>query len=77
MHQKIRSAGKNMGEAQKALIMLHGRGGSAEDILSLASHLNLKEYLLMHPRLLITPGIPYRFWPRLSRTNPGCLQHFH
>jgi predicted esterase len=35
MHQKnIIAAGKELNEKNKVLILLHGRGGSAEDILS-------------------------------------------
>lgn len=33
----------------RVLIMLHGRGGSAEDILTLASHLNVSDYALVAP----------------------------
>ena len=35
--KKIIKAGTPLKEAKKALIMIHGRGGSAEDILSLES----------------------------------------
>jgi len=50
MHKKkIISAGKKITEANKALIMLHGRGGSAEDILSLAAHLNIPGFALLAP----------------------------
>jgi len=43
VHKKeIVTAGKELSETTKVLIMLHGRGGSAEDILSLSSHLNVK-----------------------------------
>ena len=45
MHQKnIFTAGKNIAEAKKALVMIHGRGSFAEDILSLAGYFNIKEY---------------------------------
>jgi phospholipase/carboxylesterase len=39
MHTKqIISSGKPLSEAGKALIMVHGRGGSGEDILTLADY---------------------------------------
>jgi phospholipase/carboxylesterase len=51
MHQKnIITAGKELTSASKVLILLHGRGGSAEDILSLSSHLNVKDYTLLAPQ---------------------------
>ena len=36
----LRSAGAPLGEASAVVLLLHGRGGSAEDILSLAPHLD-------------------------------------
>jgi len=42
MHGKnIFSAGRELSKDSKVLIMLHGRGGTAEDILSLASYLTV------------------------------------
>ncbi len=35
--QPVRQFGASLKEAEGAVVMLHGRGGSAEDILSLAS----------------------------------------
>ena len=47
MHQKtIVSAGNKSGNAKKALILFHGRGSSAEDILSITQHLNVVDYAL-------------------------------
>jgi len=37
--KKILSSGKKLEEAEKALIMIHGRGANAHDILSLANKL--------------------------------------
>ena len=38
-NQPIYSAGTKLDEASAALILLHGRGATAEDILSLSAHL--------------------------------------
>ena len=47
MHKKnIQITGKPLQEADKALIMIHGRGAYARDILGIASHLNVQEYAL-------------------------------
>jgi|SRR2546421_1759816 len=62
MHQKkIISAGKKLAEADKVLIMIHGRGGSAEDILSLAPHLNVKNFALLAPQATGNSWYPYSF----------------
>ncbi len=51
MHKKnIVIAGKPLNEANRVLIMLHGRGASAEDILSLSSYFNVKNYSLIAPQ---------------------------
>ena len=51
MHsKKIISAAEEVMPMSKVLIMLHGRGGSAEDILSLAQHLDVSGYALLAPQ---------------------------
>ena len=51
MHTKnFITAGKDLAAADKVLIMLHGRGGSAEDILSLADALPVKDFALIAPQ---------------------------
>jgi phospholipase/carboxylesterase len=48
MHKKnIVTEGNPLTATSKVLIMLHGRGGSAEDILSFATHLNVKDFTLL------------------------------
>lgn len=48
--QNIVIAGKSLNHASKVLIMIHGRGGSAEDILSLASDLHVADFALLAPQ---------------------------
>jgi len=48
--QEIKFGGKALSDAQKVLIMVHGRGGSAEDILSLAVEFNLQEFAILAPQ---------------------------
>lgn len=51
MHKKdLRTAGRNITEARSVLIMLHGRGAPAEDILGLASYLAVSEFALIAPQ---------------------------
>jgi phospholipase/carboxylesterase len=72
MHQKnIITAGKKLSEAKKALIMVHGRGGSAEDILSIASHLNVKDFALLAPQATNNSWYPYSFLAPTSSNEPA------
>ena len=59
-HKKnIVTAGVAIEQAKKALIMIHGRGGSAEDILSLATHLQVKDFALLAPQATGNTWYPY------------------
>ena len=61
-HKKnIVTAGVAIEEAKKALIMIHGRGGSAEDILSVAAHLQVKDFALLAPQATGNTWYPYSF----------------
>ena len=50
--------------------MLHGRGGSAEDILSLAPHLNVKEYALLAPQATNNTWYPLSFIAPPEQNEP-------
>ena len=69
-HNKIHSAGKKPGEASKALLMVHGRGGSAEDILSLAAHLDVKDFALLAPQATNNSWYPLSFLSRPADNEP-------
>lgn len=71
MNTKIYTAGKKPGEAKKALIMVHGRGGSAADILSLAQHLDVKDYALFAPQAAQHSWYPYSFLVLPSDNEPA------
>ena len=43
-------AGQPLATTSKALILLHGRGGSAADILSLTRYLPVADYALLAPQ---------------------------
>jgi len=62
MHQKnLITAGKALDKATKALIMIHGRGASAEDILSMSSYLAVKDFALIAPQATNHTWYPYSF----------------
>jgi phospholipase/carboxylesterase len=71
MHQKkLIAAGKKIAEAKKVLIMIHGRGGNAEDILSLSEHLNVKDYALLAPQATNNSWYPQSFLAPPSANEP-------
>lgn len=71
MHKKnIQTAGKLLKEAEKALIMVHGRGANANDILGLASHLNVSEYALLAPEATNNTWYPYSFLAKPEQNEP-------
>jgi len=62
MHKKnIIAAGKKLTSDSNVLIMIHGRGGSAEDILSLATHLDANDFTLLAPQATNHSWYPYSF----------------
>lgn len=62
MHKHdIKYAGKKLGASARALVMIHGRGGSAEDILSLADHLQVSDYTLVAPQATNNSWYPNSF----------------
>src|SRR5690606_5250584 len=71
MHKKqIVTAGKKLSDAKKALIMVHGRGGSAEDILSLAGYLSVESFSLVAPQATNNTWYPYSFLVRPAENEP-------
>ncbi len=71
MHQKeIITAGKKITEAKKALIMLHGRGASAEDILRLKPYLNVEEFAILAPQATNSTWYPYSFLAPRDQNEP-------
>src|SRR5215212_12101961 len=62
MHTKnIIASGKELTKNSEVLVMLHGRGGSAEDILSLSSYLDVKDFSLLAPQATNNTWYPYSF----------------
>lgn len=71
MHKKnLISIGKTLDENSRVLLMIHGRGGSAEDIMSLASHLNVKDFHVMAPQATNNSWYPYSFMAPVSANEP-------
>lgn len=62
MHQKhVLLKGSKLGEAERVLVMLHGRGANAEDILSMADYLNVQTFTLLAPQATGNTWYPNSF----------------
>ncbi|WP_291908980.1 dienelactone hydrolase family protein [Chitinophaga sp. CB10] len=70
-HQKnIITAGAPIAAAKKALIMIHGRGASARDIITLAPHLNVKDYTIIAPQATGNTWYPQSFLAPPAQNEP-------
>jgi phospholipase/carboxylesterase len=71
MHTKqYITAGKPLQIDSKVLIMLHGRGANAEDILSLANYLPVNDYTLIAPQATNYTWYPYSFMAPAFQNEP-------
>ena len=71
MHSKdIKTAGKALVDAEKVLIMIHGRGAGSEDILRLAPHLHVQDYALMVPQATNHTWYPFSFMAKPEQNEP-------
>jgi phospholipase/carboxylesterase len=58
---EIKRAGILLKEAKKAIILIHGRGATAESIISLAPNLNLTDYAILAPQANGNVWYPFGF----------------
>ena len=71
MHRKnIIRRGKNLDDAAGALILMHGRGGSAEDILSLSEYLHVQDLALLAPQATNHSWYPLSFMAPVQENEP-------
>jgi predicted esterase len=63
-------AGKPPGSGAGAVVMLHGRGGSAEDILSLAPQLEIPDLAYLAPQAAAHTWYPASFLAPLAQNEP-------
>ena len=67
---KIRYAGQPVPEADRALIMLHGRGGSAGDMLSLQPYLDVNGFAILVPQAKDHSWYPVSFLNPRHQNEP-------
>lgn len=65
------TAGIPLKEAKKALILMHGRGASAYDILSLSRHLDVADFALVAPQADNHTWYPYSFLAPIPENEPS------
>jgi len=68
--QSIRTAGESIQRAKAAMLMVHGRGARAEDILSLADQLDFPEFAYLAPQAADNTWYPNRFLNPISENEP-------
>ena len=68
--QLVYSAGAKLDEASAALILLHGRGATADDILSLSAYLNFPQLAYLAPQAEGHSWYPNRFIVPVEQNEP-------
>jgi len=68
--QPVRMSGEAPGQARAAMLMLHGRGARAEDILSLADQLAQPGFVYFAPQAAGNTWYPKRFLEPLQDNEP-------
>jgi phospholipase/carboxylesterase len=66
----VRTAGESLGVAKAAMLMVHGRGASAEDILSLAEQLDVAGFAYFAPQASNNTWYPNSFLSPISENEP-------
>ncbi|MBA4055343.1 MAG: phospholipase [Marivirga sp.] len=67
---QITEAGLSLNKASKALIMIHGRGASAADILRLAGEFSLDEFYIVAPQATNSTWYPFSFLAPIQQNEP-------
>jgi predicted esterase len=70
-NQQVQWAGKPLKDAKAAFILLHGRGASAADILTLADELYHPEVAYVAPQAAGSSWYPYSFLAPIPDNEPG------
>ena len=71
MHKKeLVTAGRPAHEAKRCIIFLHGRGATAQDILSLGAHLDVDDFYQVAPQASNYTWYPYSFLVPPEKNEP-------
>jgi len=69
--QELLTAGKPLHEARAAMILIHGRGASAYDILELSTLLAYPDMAYLAPQAANSTWYPYSFLAPMAQNEPG------
>ena len=69
--QPLQTAGRPLDEARAALILIHGRGATAHNILELADALTHPAYAYLAPQASGNSWYPYSFLAPIPQNEPG------
>ena len=68
--QTVRMKGKPLDQARAAMLMIHGRGARAEDILSIADQLQERDFAYLAPQAAGYTWYPNRFLAPIAENEP-------
>ncbi len=68
--KQLVEAGLSLNKASKALILIHGRGATAEGILSLQSEFPLGEFYVVAPQATNSTWYPFGFMAPVKQNEP-------
>lgn len=68
---RLYTLGKPLEESKGVMIMVHGRGGTAENILTLASEFNRPDFHYIAPQAPENSWYPYSFLAPIQKNEPG------
>jgi phospholipase/carboxylesterase len=69
--QPVRVAGSPLDEARSAMVMVHGRGATAESILTLVPALEMEGYAFLAPQASGNTWYPNSFMAPIASNEPG------
>ena len=69
--QPVATAGRSLTEARAAMIMVHGRGATAESILTLTPELDQDEFAYLAPQAANHAWYPNSFMAPIPSNQPG------
>jgi phospholipase/carboxylesterase len=75
--RQVVEAGLPLSKASRALIMLHGRGATAQDILSLQNEFQLSDYYIVAPQATNHTWYPYSFLSPIAENEPWLSSALH
>lgn len=70
-NQPIKYAGKPIDQSSAAMIMIHGRGASAENILTLSQEFSTQDLAFVAPQAANHTWYPYSFLAPIEQNEPG------